>query len=212
MIKFIPKQGKHCITVDKLATIELRHQQSWCWPGSHRIFSSHYNDVIMSMMASQITSLTVVCLIVYTSADQREHQSSASLAFVWGIHRELPAQMASNAENVSIWWRHHEFTSSQWQRSFYLKSYCSESQPRFIPAGHIQHTILSLLWAGTFMRHFASTCLVCHTSWEKYLKFENSRFQIAEAFQSLLCDGRPDAVVNKSRTCWATIVISYLFL
>ena len=22
---------------------------------------------------------------------------------------EFPAQMASNAENVSIWWRHHEF-------------------------------------------------------------------------------------------------------
>ena len=32
-----------------------------------------------------------------------------SLAFVWGIHRdgEFPAQRASNAENVSIWWRHH---------------------------------------------------------------------------------------------------------
>ena len=41
----------------------------------------------MSMMASQITSLTVVCWIVYTSADQRKHQSSASLAFVRGIHR-----------------------------------------------------------------------------------------------------------------------------
>ena len=33
-----------------------------------------------------------------------------SLAFVRGIHRtgEFPAQMASNMENVSIWWRHHE--------------------------------------------------------------------------------------------------------
>ena len=31
--------------------------------------------------------------------------------------------------------------------------------------------------------------------------FENSRFQIAEAFQSLFCDGRSAAVVNKSRTC-----------
>ena len=42
--------------------------------------------------------------------------------------------------------------------------------------------------------------------------FENSRFQIAEAFQSLLCDGRSAAIVNKSRTYWATIVISSLFL
>ena len=37
--------------------------------------------------ASQITSLTVVCLTVYSGADQRKHISSASLAFVRGIHR-----------------------------------------------------------------------------------------------------------------------------
>ena len=43
----------------------------------------HNNDVIMSAMASQITSLT----IVYSGADQRKHQSSVSLAFVRGIHR-----------------------------------------------------------------------------------------------------------------------------
>ena len=48
---------------------------------------SHYNDVIMSNMASQITSLPIVYLTVYSGADQRTHQSSASLAFVWGIHR-----------------------------------------------------------------------------------------------------------------------------
>ena len=38
-------------------------------------------------MASQITSLTFVYSTVYSGADQRKHQSSASLAFVWGIHR-----------------------------------------------------------------------------------------------------------------------------
>ena len=64
----------------------------------------HYDDVIMGTMASQITSLAVVYAIVYSDEDQRKHQSSASLAFVWGIHR---GQMASYAENVSIWWRHH---------------------------------------------------------------------------------------------------------
>ena len=42
----------------------------------------------MTTMASQITSLTVVYLTVYSDADQRKHQSSASLAFVWGIHRD----------------------------------------------------------------------------------------------------------------------------
>ena len=41
----------------------------------------------MGAIASQITSLTIVYSIVYSDADQRNHQSSASLAFVWGIHR-----------------------------------------------------------------------------------------------------------------------------
>ena len=41
----------------------------------------------MDAIASQITSLTIVYSIVYSDADQRKHQSSASLAFVCGIHR-----------------------------------------------------------------------------------------------------------------------------
>ena len=47
----------------------------------------HYDDVIMTMLASQITSLTVVHSIVYSGVNQRKHQSSASLAFVREIHR-----------------------------------------------------------------------------------------------------------------------------
>ena len=47
----------------------------------------HYGDVIMGAIASQITSLTSVYSTVYSGADQRQHQSSASLAFVRGIHR-----------------------------------------------------------------------------------------------------------------------------
>ena len=41
----------------------------------------------MIMLASQITSLTVVYSTVYSDVNQRKHQSSASLAFVWEIHR-----------------------------------------------------------------------------------------------------------------------------
>ena len=41
----------------------------------------------MSEMAFQITSLTIGYSIVYSGVHQRKHQSSASLAFVWGIHR-----------------------------------------------------------------------------------------------------------------------------
>ena len=140
----------------------------------------NYNDVIMSAMTSQITGVSIICSCVGSGADQRKHQSSASLAFVPGHyidvimttmasqitsltvvyltvffrriskktsklrvtgicvgnspgpvnspHRgpvtrkmfpfddvitnspvtgEFPAQKASNAENVSIWWHHH---------------------------------------------------------------------------------------------------------
>ena len=41
----------------------------------------------MGAIASQITSLTIVYSTVYSDADQNKHQSSASLAFVRGIHR-----------------------------------------------------------------------------------------------------------------------------
>ena len=41
----------------------------------------------MGAIASQITSLTIVYPTVYSDADQRKHQSSTSLAFVWVINR-----------------------------------------------------------------------------------------------------------------------------
>ena len=47
----------------------------------------HYGDVIMGTVAYQITSLTIVYSTVYSGADQRKHQSSASLACVRWIHR-----------------------------------------------------------------------------------------------------------------------------
>ena len=50
-------------------------------------YNIHYNDVTMDAIASQITSLTIVYSTVYSDTDQRKHQSSASLAFVRGIHK-----------------------------------------------------------------------------------------------------------------------------
>ena len=50
------------------------------------VIINHSCDVIMSTMTSQTISVAIVCSTVYSGADQRKHQSSASLAFVWGIH------------------------------------------------------------------------------------------------------------------------------
>ena len=65
----------------------------------------------MSVIASQITSLTIVYSIVYSGADQRKHPFSASLALCAGnspVTGEFLAQRASNAETSFIWWRHHD--------------------------------------------------------------------------------------------------------
>ena len=59
-------------------------------PGAAKPISNcrkHYNDVIMGAVASPITILNIVYSNVDSGTDQRKHQSSASLAFVRGIHR-----------------------------------------------------------------------------------------------------------------------------
>ena len=63
--------------------------------GSNLPLPAFNNDVIMSAMASQISGLPTVCPTVCLGADQRRHQSSASLAFVRGIHR-LPVDSPHN--------------------------------------------------------------------------------------------------------------------
>ena len=78
------------------------------------IFSSHYIDVIMITMASQITSLTVVYSTVYSDADQRKHQSSTSLAFVWGIHRDRWSPRTKGQLRGK--WRHNENSQQAPQR------------------------------------------------------------------------------------------------
>ena len=86
------------------------------WPRIQLFSALHYDDVIMGEIASQITSLTLVYSAVYSGSDQSKHQSSASLAFCVRNSPgtgEFPAQMASNAENVSIWWLHHVSMSSK---------------------------------------------------------------------------------------------------
>ena len=70
--QFSPEEGSHVYHVQNKAISP---------------FATHHNDVIMGTMASQITSLTIVYPTVYSGADRRKHQSSASLAFVQGIHR-----------------------------------------------------------------------------------------------------------------------------
>ena len=67
-----------------------------------------YNDVIMGAIASEINILAIVYSTVYS----RHRSKKTSRLHVTGlcagnspVTDEFPAQGASNAENVSIWWR-----------------------------------------------------------------------------------------------------------
>ena len=83
---------RDCITSDVIPkslsySKKSRGQSMDPWGTPHTTGVTHYSDVIMGAMASQITSLAIVYSAVYSGAYQRKHQNSASLAFVRGIHR-----------------------------------------------------------------------------------------------------------------------------
>ena len=63
----------------------------------------------MSTMASQITGVSIVYSTVYSGTNHRKHQTPRHWPFAGKtpVTSEFPAQKASNAENVSIWWRRH---------------------------------------------------------------------------------------------------------
>ena len=76
-----------------------------------RIFkcSLYYNDARMGARASQITSLTIVYSTVYAGRSKKTSKLRITGLCVGNspVTGEFPTQMSSNAENVSIWWRHH---------------------------------------------------------------------------------------------------------
>ena len=77
----------------------------------------HYSDVIMYVIASQITGVSIVCSTVCSGTYQRNHQSSASLAFVRGIHR-WPVD--SPHKGPVTWTCFHLMTSSCTPGSIYM--------------------------------------------------------------------------------------------
>ena len=79
--------------------------------GIREVRCLHYIDAIMTTMASQITSLTVVYSTVYSDADQRKPQSTASLAFVSGIHRDRLIPRTKGQLRGKCF---HLMTSSSW--------------------------------------------------------------------------------------------------
>ena len=82
---------KHFTSIKKLifylCSVDSKRLHSVIYCCAQTNHADNYSDVIMGTMASQITSLTIVYSRFIQRAYQRKHQSSASLAFVRGIHR-----------------------------------------------------------------------------------------------------------------------------
>ena len=90
----------------------------------------HYSDVIMGAMTPQNTSLTIVCSTVYSGADQRKHQSSASLAFVRGIHRWPLTQKKLLFDDVIMF--AHSDGNKRLIKSSYIFVYASRMQQWYV--------------------------------------------------------------------------------
>ena len=91
-------------------------QEIWReWTFSLQIQLNHYSDVIISAMASEITSITIVYSILYSGADQRKHRSAASLASVKGIHRSPVNSWINGIESPP------PLSSFEWNRDWITK-------------------------------------------------------------------------------------------
>ena len=94
-----------------------------------KMYLINYNDVIMSSMASSITSLTIVYYSTVIQAQIKEKVKAPRHWPLWGEFtddRWIPCTKGqyiyihiniNNAENVSIWWRLHvtSISLTSWQ-------------------------------------------------------------------------------------------------
>ena len=100
-LKFLSPAFVHCIVPFELLEIE--------WTMCYR-----YNDVTMSAMGSQITSVSIeYCLLNRLFRRKSKKTSKLCVTGLCGgnspVTGEFPAQWASDAENVSMWCRHHVY-------------------------------------------------------------------------------------------------------
>ena len=120
----------------------------------------HLSDVILSAMAYQLTSPTIVYSRVLFRCKSKETSKLRVTGLCeWNspVAGEFPAQRASNAENVSIWWCHHVINGcaitmtshARHGESNHRQIYCFAQQ--LVQASN-KGNIKVFLTAGPFMR------------------------------------------------------------
>ena len=85
----------------------------------------YYSDVTISAMPSQITGVSIVCSTVCSCVDQRKHQSSASPAFVRGIHW----WPVDSPHKWPVTWNFFHLMTSSWKVTFLLVSTTNGALP-----------------------------------------------------------------------------------
>ena len=146
-----------------------------CW-------ESHYSDVIMSTMVSQITHVWIVCSTICSGVHQRKHQSSTSLAFVSGIHwwqgnslHKGPVMRKMFPFDYVImvrlkkWHRPHFYhTGSRhsWEGSdVYNHEYCLYSFKVLCQSSHMTQNLLTVRTLGPNSRQGSDFWLILNSSW-----------------------------------------------
>ena len=158
---------------------------------------THYNDVIMGAMASQIAILTIVYSTVY-SGDQRKHQSSASLAFVRGIHRwsvNSPhkgpvTRKRFPFDNVIMWNTRHNIVIAR-PASLQGSCTCGSIAFRLKPrnqwlAGSGQYEIVLVIPPSRFSLIYTWQCVIMCWLWTTFVKLARSLLSTIYKWQSTI--------------------------
>ena len=137
-------------------------------------YFTHHRGVIIGAMASQITGVSIVCSTVCSDADQRKQQSSASLAFVRGIHRwpvNSPHKRPVTRKMVSFddvimrtTFQMHFLTNKLWYLNSHCTAVCSCTISLFLYIHHWNTKPLCVKSTILFSRLFLCVCRFIYLS------------------------------------------------
>ena len=131
---------------------------------------SHFSDVIMSAVATQITGVSVVCSTVFFRRRSKKTSKPRVTGLCLGyppLADGFPSHRACSAENISIWWLHHGYMgvahicNNEIGSPLVLKM-ASHDNPKPLPDKILPGLILGLLPAYERRRYFVTTSL---TGW-----------------------------------------------
>ena len=136
---------------------------------------THYSNVIMNAIVSQITGVRLFLLNRLLVGRLKKTSKLRITGLCAGNSPgtgEFLAQMASNAENVSIWWRHHAENISIWWRHHVLEGsvcYIHNMNPFYKKSLRIQNQMFwqfFLFYVWWWCANHVTNCTRHWLSWQ----------------------------------------------